>query len=98
MKTIWKFPLAPVSPLRVEMPQGAMILTVEAQADAGCIWAIVDPNAEKEIRYFETYGTGHLIPEGKAIERAYVGTYQVPPYVWHVFERLIPQNEQVALD
>jgi hypothetical protein len=88
MKTIWKFPLALVSPYQITMPKGAEILTVQRQGDAACIWAIVDPNADRERRVFEVFGTGQPMHDGIGVEREYVNTFQQGPYVWHVFERL----------
>ena len=69
MKTIWKFPLAMVSPQRIDMPEGAQILTVQAQGDFGCIWALVDPDVEKQSHYFEIYGTGQVVTDDGVTER-----------------------------
>jgi hypothetical protein len=88
MKTIWKFPPAVVSPIRIDMPKGAEVLTVQRQNELACLWAIVDPNADKEARYFEVHGTGNDLYDNMGVERKYVGTFQAPPFVWHVFERL----------
>jgi len=88
MKTIWKFPIAAVTSLRVDMPKGAEILTLQRQGDDACLWAIVDPNAEKKARYFEIHGTGNPMYSDMGVERKYIGTFQVPPFVWHVFERI----------
>lgn len=88
MKTIWKFPLAAVSPYSVRMPKGAEVLTVQRQDKMACIWAMVDPDADTENRYFEIYGTGNPIHEDTALSRRYIGTFQVSPFVWHVFEQL----------
>jgi hypothetical protein len=92
MKTIWKFPLAMVSPQRVDMPEGAQILTVQAQGDFGCIWALVDPDVEKQSHYFEIYGTGQVVTDDGVTERPYVGTFQTDQFVWHVFERVDEQQ------
>ena len=63
MKTIWKFPFAVSDKLviAIEMPKGAKILHVEVQSDwlapglrgQPCLWALVDPLAEKEWHVFE---------------------------------------------
>ena len=87
MKTIWKFPLAVVSPYQITMPKGAKILTVQRQGAHACLWAIVDPDAEKERRVFEIFGTGQSMHEGMGIDRKYIGTFQASEFVWHVFER-----------
>jgi hypothetical protein len=88
MRTIWKFEIAIVAPGLIRMPKGAEILTVQTQHGVPCVWAIVDPQAEKEDRYFEILGTGQPVYEGEEVDRAYVGTFQQPPFVWHLFERL----------
>lgn len=87
-KTIWKFPLAVVSPYAITMPKGAEMLTVQRQGETACLWAIVDPDADKERRVFEAFGTGQHMHEDMGVSRKYIGTFQVPPFVWHVFERL----------
>lgn len=86
MKTIWKFPLQLVSPQFIEMPDGAEILTVQSQGDVGCLWALVDPEMAVTPRYFEVFGTGQNVHT--LSKRRYIGTFQQPPFVWHVFERL----------
>jgi len=88
MKTIWKFPIPVASPVRIEMPKNAQILTVQRQDELACIWALVNPNAETEARYFEIHGTGNPMHEDMGVERKYIGTFQQPPFVWHVFERI----------
>ena len=90
-KTIWKFPLSVDG--AVEMPVGAKVLTVAAQADErgneqACLWALVDPDprCEKETRRFRTVGTGHTIVDPGSLE--YVGTFMFAggALVFHVFE------------
>jgi len=83
MKTIWKFELMNV----IEMPKGAKILSLQTQDDTPYIWALVDPDVEKEKRIFSINGTGHPLIYFTA-EDNYIGTYQLPyrGLVWHVFE------------
>lgn len=88
MKTIWKFRLSITSPQRVEMPEGAEILTVQSQDGIACLWAMVDIQNANVPRYIEIHGTGNSIHESMAVNRKYIGTFQQPPFVWHVFERL----------
>ena len=87
-KTIWKFPLYVSDTVRVNMPKGAEILTVQRQGEQACLWAIVDATAEREERVFEIYGTGNGMVQDMGIQRKYIGTFQEPPFVWHVFELL----------
>ncbi len=89
MNTIWKFPLVAGQVKKIEMPLGSEILTVQAQLNEPVIWAIVNPEQVKEVRYFELFGTGSLMPELEANkERKYINTYQVDDgnYVFHLFE------------
>jgi len=91
MKTIFKYEIDTFGQ-SIFMLKGAEILTIQPQYDRICIWAMVDPNAPKERRHFEVYGTGHEIDEGDSIKREYIGTCQVRggKLVWHVFERFAP--------
>ena len=88
MTTIWKFPLTVTDSQRVEMPEGAQLLTVQLQGNQPCLWAVVDSDNETEDRYFEIYDTGNPI-RGDINETAkYIATFQQGPFVWHVFETL----------
>jgi hypothetical protein len=86
-KKIWKFPVSPNVPV-IEMPEGAEILTVQTQHGEPCIWALVNPAAKKEKRYFWVFGTGHNVPV--EAERKYIGTFQLEggALVFHLFERI----------
>ena len=86
MKSIWKFQLQIKGEEYIEMPEGAKILAIQEQHGWPHIWALVDTEAEKELRRFYTIGTGHpfdLPPSAK-----HVGTFQVESgnLVFHVFE------------
>jgi hypothetical protein len=87
MKTIWKFTLALTDSQRIEMPEETEILTVQLQGETIQLWAVVDLHepAKTEMRTFEIHGTGNPISDGM---REYIGTFQQPPFVWHVFERV----------
>ena len=86
---IWKFPISPQR-TKVQMPQGAQILTIQTQGEIPCIWALVNPESEMEIRYFEIFGTGHDVPVERGIERKYINTFQLEggKLVFHLFERV----------
>jgi len=51
-KTIWKFTLDLVDEQQVSLPKDAEILSVQVQNGNICLWALVNPEAEKETRYF----------------------------------------------
>lgn len=87
--TIWKFELDTVG--KVEMPIGAEPLTVQMQNDKPCLWAMVDPEAAKETRQFNIFGTGHKLPVGNLLTKLkYIATFQMygGTLVFHVFEEI----------
>ena len=88
-KQIWKFEIT-TNKFTLEMPKWAKILSVQAQGETPCIWALVDPKMSKEARYFEVFGTGHDIRCDIGIVRKYIGTFQLngSRFVFHLFERI----------
>ena len=95
MKTIWKFSTVEhgfSDKFGLFMPKGAEILTVQTDGKNNhpTIWALVDPEQEKEERFFELLGTGHEIHGDMGVERKYIGTYQYQngDFVGHIFERI----------
>ena len=87
-KTIWKFELGTSFDQYFEMPEGAEILTIQAQGETHCLWVLVDPTAKKETRHFEIFETGSSICYDMGVSRNYIGTHQLRggSYVFHVFE------------
>ena len=88
-RTIWKYELQITDTQTIEMPEGAMILTVQTQANKPCLWALVNPDSKIETRTFITYGTGHTIEEIRDyVGNYYIGSYQIDGgiLVFHVFE------------
>jgi hypothetical protein len=85
MATIWKYTLEP-GRTKLQMPQGAQVLTAQMQHGDLCVWAKVDPSRPLELRLFDVYGTGHTMPADP--RHCYVGTVQADggALVWHVFE------------
>lgn len=90
MKTIYKYWLTDENVQSVAMPEGARVLTVQAQLNSPHLWAEVDTEKPEVERIFETFGTGHEMPYDTGIERVYVGTYQLHggSLVFHVYERM----------
>lgn len=80
IKMIWKYPMGIAT--THEMPEGAEFLAIQEQGDAACAWFLVLPDNPKVPRKFYVHGTGHEIP----MDRKYLGTFQRPPFVWHLFE------------
>ena len=66
-----------------DMPAGAEISHIDNQNGRICLWAQVDTNQPTHLRSFFMAGTGQDIPQ----DAKYIGTAQLPPRVWHVFER-----------
>ncbi len=87
-KTIWKYELNNNAIQVIEMPEGAEILCVQNQLNKPCIWVLVNPEARKEERGIEVFGTGWKIDTD--VHRRYIGTFQdlSGNLVWHAFERL----------
>lgn len=85
MKSIWKFRLQVADEQIIEMPSNAVVLTVQIQQGAPCLWAMVDRDAPKAVRKFITHGTGHDVSEAAG---QYIGSYQLHNggLVFHVFE------------
>jgi hypothetical protein len=83
MSTVWKFQVAIDDvPTAIEMPELAEVVHVDSQAGGLWLWALVVPDRPSEIRRFVVHGTGHSVPHS----HLYVGTVQMGPLVWHVFE------------
>jgi hypothetical protein len=75
MKTVWKYILDVVDYQQIDMPRGAEILSVQAQGGTACIWVLVDPTNDKELRGVHMHGTGH--PIDIAGHGRFVGTFQL---------------------
>jgi hypothetical protein len=89
-KTIWKFPVKITDDTFLSMPKDAEILSFQLQSGIPCMWALVDEDAEKIERHFEMFGTGHLVPCDKGINRKYIGSVILIKHynqVYHLFER-----------
>lgn len=87
MKTIWKYILE--SQTTLDMPADATILSVGAQDNDICLWALVDTDAPAELRRFLVAGTGMPLTETFNGAR-FIGTVQMVQasvnLVMHVFE------------
>lgn len=85
--TIWKYPFQVTDVVELLMPKGSVALAVQTQGDIPCLWAMVDPDADREVRRFRIYGTGHALCED-ARTLTYVGTFQMHggALVFHIFE------------
>lgn len=99
-RSVWKFPIEVTDEFTIEMPKGARVLHVDvqrvsetnAQYEQPCLWALIDPDAEREQRTFYVHGTGHTFPVG----RVHLGSFLLygGSFVGHLFEpgSLIPRG------
>lgn len=83
-EVVWKYVLRDVVN-EIELPSEATVLTVAAQNNAVCLWAKVDPGAEKVTRTFRVTGTGHAELTGT---ETYLGSALTHDglFAFHVFE------------
>ncbi|MBA7614272.1 hypothetical protein ES703_21535 [subsurface metagenome] len=89
MLTIYKYPIPIEDHFTLELPKDARILTVQIQRGTPQLWAVVDPEAEKEIRHFRLSGTGHPLGGSDFLKMSnYIGTFQIEngALVFHLFE------------
>ena len=94
MKRIWKYQVGgppTVARTHQAMPQSARILHVDSQEEEIFIWAEFENPEPTNERCFAIYGTGNPIPK----DAQYVGTTQVTPFVWHVYEH--PECQRTGL-
>lgn len=85
---IWKFELQITDMQTKKMPVGAKILSVANQNGSLCLWAMCDTKKPGEDRVIEIIGTGNPVHMDMGVERTFIGTVVMNPFVWHVFERV----------
>jgi hypothetical protein len=88
MTTIYKYPLEITDFQMIEMPKGATALCTQIDDKTGmlCVWAKVDTDSPKTQVEFLIVGTGVPMHENPFGHEKYVGTAQMGPFVWHVFQ------------
>ena len=64
------------------LPTGASVVYVGTQHEDVYLWVELHQDHPTESRVFIVHGTGHPIDHAST----YVGTVQIPPFVWHVYE------------
>mgnify|MGYP001576669000 CR=1 FL=1 len=84
MRTIWKFEIPVEDHFEVQIPMASQVLTVDVQHGQPCIWALVNPDAERIAYKFVLRGTGHPIEEDLG---PYIGTFQLAGggLIFHLF-------------
>lgn len=85
MVTIHKYPLEP-GQSSILAPKGARMLSVAAQGDQPCVWALVDTDQPIERREITFIGTGWDMQESPG---RFVGTCTTygGKFVWHLFDK-----------
>lgn len=85
IRTVFKYTLLLQDKQTLQLPIGAHVLDVQLQHGNISLWALVDPDAERETRTFVIVGTGH---EFTATSTIHIATIQsvAGQLVWHVFE------------
>lgn len=91
MKTIWKYEMERIHEQVVNLPAGAVPLSVQMQRGRYCLWALVDSDHGRETEACRVvmHGTGRALPEDPG---QYLGTIQdfLHGLVVHVF--LAPED------
>lgn len=82
MHKVFKYQFSGLEIETFQIPRAARIVYVDVQHGYTTMWALVDTENEMSIRRFQIVGTGHEIP----FQGSYIGSVQMPPFVWHVFE------------
>ncbi len=81
-KAIWKYEVSST----IEMPRGAVVLSIGSQGASPVLWALIDPKeTEKTSRRFRVFMTRQLVLGDEPM--AYVGTTtNALGLVLHIFE------------
>lgn len=70
----------------IQCPRGGVFLSAQVQNDGPCVWVLVDPDAPLVARRFRLYGTGHEIEDTDAGQGTFAGTFQMGPFVGHLWD------------
>jgi len=89
MKRVYKYTIIPDDYVTLSLPKNAQILSVAEQGSEVGLWALVDTQAELEVRRFRFAGTGHPIKESSDRLR-HVSTFPMRngQLIFHFFEVL----------
>lgn len=89
-KVIWKYPLS-FGANFLHIPNGAEILSVQAQDNQPFLWALVDTDNQEEMRQFQFFATGQDIYDIPNYALKYINTCQFDggAFVFHLFERVL---------
>lgn len=90
MKAIYKYRLPFMEVSKRHLPVGAQIIRIDGLDGALWIWAIVDTEAEEEVRTFHLFKTGAKMPDDIVENYNYLGCgaiYVQMELMMYVFER-----------
>lgn len=84
-KTVYKYGLRLQDKQILSIPAGCKPRKIMVQNGAVNMWVEVDPNKPPQATHFDTFGTGHTIPDDKSLE--YVDSYMLEggALVFHVY-------------
>lgn len=85
---IFKYEIPIEEKFYLELPSHSKILSFQIQNEKPYIWVLLDENKILKHRYFNIVGTGNDF-EFYPNTMIYIGTIQIEPMVWHLFENLI---------
>lgn len=88
MRTVFKYK---IDDFGIKVPGGSKVVLIGRQGCDWYVWLDHETTAQPETRIFTVVGTGHPIPDGAT----HVGSFQDPPFVWHVYE-LAPEPRPVG--
>ena len=78
-----KYPIRRYGPFWLALPANATILAIQVFQQEPQMWVRLDPQQPFVDRRFLVVATGKDIRDDDA---KYLGTFQEPPYAWHVLE------------
>lgn len=84
MLTIHKYTFEEARVNELPLTEDAKILAIQNQNAVITLWVLLDPKAPRVTRTFIIVGTGQPLRDEEV--KQYIGTVQIRPFVWHIFE------------
>lgn len=83
---IFKYELELIDKQTIDLPTNHQVLSVGVQNNKIMLWVKIDPQSPPTRETFYIIGTGNSMPENCSKYSNFIGTVQMPPFVWHVFK------------